>query len=472
MSSWRLAGLVIAPLMGLCDAYAMSAAAQPSIQRLSDAKRLWAQGDFAEAYEVLKQYRDTDYGRSFEVDFMLGTSACRLLERRTRGAAFLEWVSYAYSDQLTEEGVSVVAHELSSCRSPVSSTVSPNSPPATGRMVTAGASLSGKTFYWLNRDDRAGITTVLAKAVPLPAERILERRVSLGNGEAAQHIAQTARPGAKIKVFSPFVIVSSSGHSKAQLDEINALLARYLQFFVASYGVQRPQNYIYVYLMPDIKSLERFASRHHGMRLNFGTIAYSFRDDLSIAAVIPGRKYGSLFHELFHLLARSNFGDIPTWLDEGIAALYEVSRADGSGFRGMPNWRGGILARFKEEIPSLSDLIQRRPLALSDAEDQGYLDPQHEGEQAVLSATSRYFALYLQEKNKLFSTYAAVRDFSASESFTGTPSEVVRLIEQTAGASIGDLNAQFRTWLSKVLRLEYRTIGTDQRLKKYIPPRP
>src|SRR5262245_31418299 len=86
----------------LVAAPAFSAAAQPDVAAFARAKRLWMQQDFPAAYEALKQYRDVDYGRSFEVDFMLGTCACRLPGRIERGAAFLEWISYAYSDRLTD----------------------------------------------------------------------------------------------------------------------------------------------------------------------------------------------------------------------------------------------------------------------------------------------------------------------------------------------------------------------------------
>ena len=36
--------------------------------------------------------------------------------------------------------------------------------------------------------------------------------------------------------------------------------------------------------------------------------------------------------------SRNNFGDIPPWLDEGMASLYEVSEVSGNHILGLPNW--------------------------------------------------------------------------------------------------------------------------------------
>jgi hypothetical protein len=459
--------LMLSVLSGLI---ANAATAQPATERLAIAKRLWAQQEFALAYESLKRYRDFDYGRSFEVDFMLGTCACRMAERRERGAAFLEWVRYTYSDRLTDEGRQVIAAELALCRANTRSPPAPASLPAARQMVTAGAQLQGKTYYYGNRDQPS--LTRLARAVPLPQERIRERWIKIGDEQGAMRLAQQAMPGAKTRIYSRFVIISKSNHTDADLIDANRLLERYLDFFVQNYEMRASQDYIFVYLVPSIDHLQELASRHHGMDLSFGTIAYSFRDDLSLAAVIPGRLYGSLFHELFHLTARTNFGDIPTWLDEGIAALYEVSVAADGGFRGVPNWRGKVLERFRNQLPSVRELIRQDNPALADADDRRSREATEEleTERAIFAATARYFALYLQERRALYRTYTAVRNFSASEQFTGTAAGVIRLVERSTGRPIDALNADFRGWLFAQIDSPMSNTPRDDRLDKYIPP--
>jgi hypothetical protein len=438
-------------LSAIAVCVANTSRAQPAIDDLSKGTVLWLQRDFEGAYEALKRHRDSSYGRSFEVDFMLGTSACRMQERRDRGAAFLEWILYTYSDRLTDEGVRVVKAELSLCRDQPRSLVVPELP-AVGRIMMAGGRYEGKVFY-REYGDYIGSNVYVAQSAPLPEARIRERWIVRGKKTDALRIAQQAMPRASASVFSRFVIVSQSNHNQRQLADANRQLERYLNFFVTNYGMTAPNHYMFVYLVPSIEQLSELAQRYHSIRPGRGTIAYSFRDDLSIAAVIPATLYGSLFHELFHLLARSNFGDIPTWLDEGIAALYEVSQADGGGVRGMPNWRGDVLKRFPRQIPPLRELIEQRDSSLADADDRGRDRSESNmmfQRRAVFAATARYFALYLQERGKLFDTYKAVREFSASEDFTGTANGVISLVERSSDTSIENLDKEFRIWLLNV----------------------
>jgi hypothetical protein len=76
--------------------------------------------------------------------------------------------------------------------------------------------------------------------------------------------------------------------------------------------------------------------------------------------------------------------------------------------------------------------------------------------------------VYLQQKNALFETYKAVREFSASDDFDSTAAGVIRLVEQSSGLLIDALNADFRDWLS--LELGLRDLPQDERLN--IPSRP
>lgn len=245
-----------------------------------------------------------------------------------------------------------------------------------------------------------------------------------------------------------------------------------MDFYVSKFQMNRPKYYISVFLLPSENKYLKFAERYHGTKLNPYSIGYSYFDDLSIVAIIPRAIYGSLQHELFHTLARSNFGDIPTWLDEGIAALYESSELRKDGIYGLDNWRGAILGYFSDYVPNLNDLITGRTLGIRDSNELppqsydswetycafgseeevfgeckafvGELSPLR---QAVFAATARYFALFLQEQNLLFSTYSAVRDLVSSDHFSGRSADLVGAVEQAAGRSIDRLEADFTAWL-------------------------
>ena len=69
--------------------------------------------------------------------------------------------------------------------------------------------------------------------------------------------------------------------------------------------------------MPDRNSLRQIARTLHGIRLPEEAIGYTFRNDMSVSGLIQSpRRTGTLAHELFHLLVRNDFGDVPPWLDE------------------------------------------------------------------------------------------------------------------------------------------------------------
>lgn len=448
-------------------------AAQPNQSELVRATALWQSGDYAGAYTVLAANREENFGRSFEVDYMLGTSACRLPdpEKQQRGASFLRWAMNAYAHQLTAEGLSAVGREAGNCPPTAQQALAPV--PKVQQIATAGGRYQGKTFYWLDsRTTDALGSHLTAGIVPVPAAQLAARQIKIGNDSGAMGIARQAIPAGSVRVFNRFVIASDAGHTEAQLRDANNILESYLAFFVKSYEMRPPDRYVFVFLTRDIDGLRKFAQRHHGLELKYGTIAYSLRDDLSLSAVIPSQSFGSLFHELFHLMARSNFGDIPNWLDEGIASLYEVSKITPEGFAGTPNWRGRILARFHESVPSLKILIDNRGARLLDTTTWQRSDIQREQvEEAVFSATGRYFALYLQEKGKLFDLYKAIRNYSTSDDFDGRNAGVVRRVRTVTGMPLETLNADFRKWLSKQER-ELNNLTVDQALDKYIPPAP
>lgn len=453
--------IILCVMFGVWAAAGGSALAQVSPAELEEAKAYYMGGNYAGAYTRLQRIREQDFGKSFEVDFILGVCACALGEHRRWGESMLNWVVTTYGDKLTEQGRRAVESELTNCRGGQR----PSGRPYEG-LVLAGARMQGKTFYW---GDSRPASSLSIRAVPLPASGVAPRPVPRGQAAAAERQARQAMPEGRTRVFSRFVITSGANHTDKQFRDLNELLERYLDFFVRQYGMRQPASYMHAYLLPNVAGLNQFASRYHRMQPSYGTIAYSFRDDLSVVAVIPGGQYGSVFHELFHLMARSNFGDIPTWLDEGAAALYEVSVLEGREARGVPNWRGKILQQFSGDIPSLNDLI-RQTASLDPYASELSLQKADLARDATRAATARYFALYLQDKGKLFATYAAVQGFSSSPGFDGTTDGMIRHIEQAVGQPLAELDRDFQVWLAKVAQTAEPRV--DTRLQKAIPPAP
>jgi len=206
--------------------------------------------------------------------------------------------------------------------------------------------------------------------------------------------------------------------------------------------MQPPSHLITVYFTPNVEELQSLARKIHGIQLAPGSIGYSFPADQSMAGWADGRAYGTFAHELFHVMVRNNFGDIPPWLDEGMAALYEVSRWDGNRAVGVPNWRGRILHDLWTSRPALRNLVQMNRTAFDYV--QGRSDRLAAGEnQAANHATARYFMLYLQERGKLKPVYMAFLNRKVSDQ---PQKQAVDLVERAVGRSLDDVDADFSQW--------------------------
>lgn len=60
-------------------------------------------------------------------------------------------------------------------------------------------------------------------------------------------------------------------------------------------------------------------------------------DNLILATVTGG--YGTFLHELMHAMVHNDFVDVPAWLDEGMAMMYERSMWSSGQLIPLPNWR-------------------------------------------------------------------------------------------------------------------------------------
>jgi len=115
--------------------------------------------------------------------------------------------------------------------------------------------------------------------------------------------------------------------------------------------------------MPDQKSLQTIALKVHGIDVGKATLGYSLLSDLSLLGIADPDHIGTLYHELFHLIVRTDAGDIPAWLDEGLASLYSVYKWNRDTLKGSAStWRIMQLnSRYLEatgiSVPVLKQLI-------------------------------------------------------------------------------------------------------------------
>ena len=210
-----------------------------------------------------------------------------------------------------------------------------------------------------------------------------------------------------------------------------------------------------VYLAPNQVRMQRLAHVVHGVTTDTVMIGYSSEALWSMAAVIRTTAHGTLKHELMHLMVQRDFPDVPAWLNEGLAALYEESTWVGPDLVGHPGWRGRVLRsswprQSSPEFPPLAELM-----GMSGSDFLSRID-----DYGVSEALARYFVMYLQERGTLVSVYQWLREaplFKERHQGDGfqalevTGEETLRQIAERAGTNPAQLEQDFLVWLARVL---------------------
>lgn len=124
-----------------------------------------------------------------------------------------------------------------------------------------------------------------------------------------------------------------------------------------------------------------------------------------LVVVDLGRGVGGLRHELVHGLLRDEFGTLPDWLDEGLAALYVTAKWTRKGYRFQVNFRLRQLraARAAGSLPDLEELAASDDRDVYGANYEAYY------------SLARYLLLYLERQGRLEKFFAKIRSAPGSE---------------------------------------------------------
>lgn len=412
----------------------------------SAGKTHWLAKRYVQAMPPLKLSRNEPSGRNAEVDYMLGTSGCRIATQRQWGARVLNYALYSYP--LTGASRATITAERDRClRTGAIAPVSAASLMTVSSAIVAGATARGKLF---NFGDNSIAAYPARRTRDLDRAELASRAVPLGQAEAAERMLHRLAPDAKVYITGRYAIATESGQSEDEARRMAAQLDRYVTFLSREYGFSLPDRYITLYLVPDIGNVQAIADKVHGLDVSPSTLGYSFQDDLSAVGVIRGTQAGTLMHELFHLLVRASFGDIPQWLDEGVASLYEVSAERGDRYVGLPNWRGRVLGNAWDLRPSLQTVISSPWFAFdrTDGQEHGWM---MEGERAAVHlATARYLVLYLQDKGRLRAVFNAFR--TRDPGSADDPGEqAVAIVEDRIGP-MAQAQGAYDEWLRQAVK--------------------
>ncbi|HCX20632.1 MAG: hypothetical protein CMB80_18735 [Flammeovirgaceae bacterium] len=212
--------------------------------------------------------------------------------------------------------------------------------------------------------------------------------------------------------------------------ELNELIS----FLKNQYQISNPNYYIPIYLYETdltntgYQGFSRFTKKIHG-RPAGGRITYFNPLDFSVVSWMAVNN-GPLYHQIVHAMLLQDYPQIPVWLSEGFASMFEET---GHQFVPMDNYRLLYLQQATKyrKMLSLKDLIASSK------------DDYESGAPSMLyAATSRYFTMFLREKGWLESIYSELKKTNSNDT-----EFLKHVLVQKTGYGLSALDIQFKGWL-------------------------
>ncbi|MBS0000894.1 MAG: hypothetical protein KFF73_18065 [Cyclobacteriaceae bacterium] len=251
---------------------------------------------------------------------------------------------------------------------------------------------------------------------------------------------------------------SESGNIKNQIQE----LERYYQYYNQRFALGGSNRLITVFYYNNRSEFNRGSLKLHNITVPGSTFGYTSSADLILTGIASRSWLGALKHELFHLMVRSSIGDVPPWMDEGIACLFESSSLmenETASFN-LRNYRTSLLDNLKLiraesnhplPVPSVQELINF-----------SWLDFSGRPGDLTMKASINYsisyvFSKYLLDKGKLEIIINAYRNRTYQEilnatEFRDNPLKVIHikpadlLMEESMNMNLGEIQQEFENW--------------------------
>ncbi|MBS1148361.1 MAG: glycogen branching enzyme [Myxococcaceae bacterium] len=210
----------------------------------------------------------------------------------------------------------------------------------------------------------------------------------------SQHVAtQRKKYGAAIAdlavvVEPPFVVWGDAGDRQVQ-QSAEQTVRWAVKHLEAEFFARQPAAIYDIFLFRDATSYQAHAK---AMWNESPGTPYGYASSEHRALVMNiATGGGTLVHELVHPYFAANFPAVPTWLNEGLASLFEQSDERDGKMIGRTNWR---LAGLNEGLKNRQVLPFAKLVATTDATFR-------DDDEAVHYAQARYLMLYLQEQQLL-----------------------------------------------------------------------
>lgn len=259
-------------------------------------------------------------------------------------------------------------------------------------------------------------------AYDLAADR--ERRARVAKEELGPRTITTV-------VSDIFVVIGPPGWQGGAFEQSVSLMRNSMAGYLNNRFGKKPSQAISVYLFPEGQTYESFCKKKYAAPCIAHYGFYQPGDRYMVMNI--GLGLGTLTHEIVHPLVESDFPEAPTWLNEGIASVFEAPVITKPGeIHGVKNWRH---PRLKKALTSAEreharlDVMfaMRDDVFRGDGEDLHY-------------AMARYVCQWLDERGKLWAFYQRWRDTVATD-----PSGE-KAFKEVVGMTPGEANPVWTKW--------------------------
>ena len=403
-------------------------------------------GEYDKVFDTALKLRKQVYGKNAVIDYFIAKSLCLDGHHKKATHCFHCIIN---NFKLDGSKKSFIQKEISNCNAPSTSEeevlTSNQDFSYINNVSLPEAGVSGKMGRVYNCESREQ-TINLSKMVVLDE---LESRLFpiTEKKNAVNKIRSIVNDKYRLDTSGRYVFVSLKKYALDSVSNTASRLENAYNFFVKYYGLRPPDKLLTVYILPDKKSLRETAELVHGIQLPDPNIGYSNLSDLSLLGLGDAKHLGTLYHELFHLIVRTDLGDIPAFLDEGLASLYSVSKWKSDLLIGDARpWRLDEIREARNardryfKIPTLDSLIN-------------YSWNQFDGQEtknvcqvAVNYALSNFLMIYLQEKNRLQQMVDAFKNRPFILEDSSLEKTNIQIFEEVVQDSIKTFSLKFDTW--------------------------
>ncbi len=450
MCAKRLITIVFLLLLAICQSVNSQ-----TLQDYEHLKNLYNKKKFSELYDKAVSLRKKQYGKNWKTDYFISKALCAASDNNLAMRAF-DYTLTVYKRDLNNNQFEFLLSERDKC----SETQSVGNIPAhyAGLHISIidneTSGVSGKMGYIVNCNTDPNTFSVDSS---FDYQSLNQRIFSVDEIQtAANYYRNLLGTGYSCipRGRYLFIVPAATGANDETFNRIAGYLENAYNFYAEFFELRKPENIIAVYLMNTRENLRKMAKKTHGLTIPDSNIGYSCLADLSLLGTSTTESIGTIVHELFHLMIRADVGDIPTWLDEAVACLYETSRWTGGLLKGeISQWRTEILLNLV--VPRLDGLFATNFNEFTSHEHVRNYDQFafHEGnnncEIALNYALVKHFAIFLQETGKLKETINGFKERKNVLVDTLYHDETdVEVLERVFNKPFDEIQAEFDSWLS------------------------